>query len=223
MESGRRPFLVLVAIVLGVAIMPAPRSSCPRPRPPGRAHLRGRSGLLAEGDGLRLRHEPYQLGPLYPAVPAPISPWRGAGWPPTPLQGREHCSSPWPRSRSTSSRDACCARGGASESPRSRSRSRRPCTSLVMTEHLVPHVLHRSLGRRARPERPTTLRRRRARRRRARVRDPGAVRCPVRRVRPRARHHGRSPAARARRARTTTLADAGRAGSRPSRSSRAPL
>jgi hypothetical protein len=74
MESGRRPFLVLVAIVLGVAIAYAGAAqlvSTPRVHPDEHIYA-GAAASLAEGDGLRLRHEPYQLGPLYPVVLAPI-------------------------------------------------------------------------------------------------------------------------------------------------------
>lgn len=74
MESGRRPLLVLVAIVLGVAVAYAGAAqlvSTPRVHPDEHIYA-GAAASLAEGDGLRLRHEPYQLGPLYPAVLAPI-------------------------------------------------------------------------------------------------------------------------------------------------------
>ncbi len=74
MDSGRRPFLVLVAIVLGVTIAYAGAAqlvSTPRVHPDEHIYA-GAAASLAEGDGLRLRHEPYQLGPLYPAVLAPI-------------------------------------------------------------------------------------------------------------------------------------------------------
>jgi hypothetical protein len=74
MESGRRPFLVLVAIVLGVAIAYAGAAqlvSTPRVHPDEHIYA-GAAASLAEGDGLSLRHEPYQLGPLYPSLLAPI-------------------------------------------------------------------------------------------------------------------------------------------------------
>lgn len=74
MESGRRPFLVLVAIVLGFAIAYAGAAqlvSTPRVHPDEHIYA-GAAASLAEGDGLTLRHQPYQLGPVYPSILAPI-------------------------------------------------------------------------------------------------------------------------------------------------------
>ena len=74
MTSDRRPILVLAAIVIGVALLYAGAAqlvSTPRVHPD--EHIYGGGGAsLGEGDGLRLRGEPYELGPVYPAILASV-------------------------------------------------------------------------------------------------------------------------------------------------------
>jgi hypothetical protein len=74
MGSDRRPLLVLAAIVLLVAIVYAGAAqlvSTPRVHPDEHIYG-GAAASLGEGEGLRLRGERYELGPLYPAILAPI-------------------------------------------------------------------------------------------------------------------------------------------------------
>jgi hypothetical protein len=74
MGSDRRPLLALAAIVVLVAIVysgAAQLVSTPRVHPDEHIYA-GAAASLAEGDGLRLRGERYELGPLYPAILAPI-------------------------------------------------------------------------------------------------------------------------------------------------------
>src|SRR5688572_27366983 len=70
MNSDRRPLLALAVIVIGAAIVYAGAAqlvSTPRVHPD--EHIYGGGGAsLGEGDGLRLRGEPYELGPVYPAI-----------------------------------------------------------------------------------------------------------------------------------------------------------
>jgi hypothetical protein len=74
MTSDRRPILVLAVIVIGAAIVYAGAAqlvSTPRVHPD--EHIYGGGGAsLGEGDGLRLRGEPYELGPVYPAILATV-------------------------------------------------------------------------------------------------------------------------------------------------------
>ena len=74
MTSDRRPILALAAIVIGVAIVYAGAAqlvSTPRVHPD--EHIYGGGGAsLGEGDGLRLRGEPYELGPVYPTILATV-------------------------------------------------------------------------------------------------------------------------------------------------------
>ena len=74
MTSDRRPILVLAAIVIGVALLYAGAAqlvSTPRVHPD--EHIYGGGGAsLGEGDGLRLRGEPYELGPVYPTILASV-------------------------------------------------------------------------------------------------------------------------------------------------------
>ena len=74
MRLDRRPILALAAIVIGVAIVYAGAAqlvSTPRVHPD--EHIYGGGGAsLGEGDGLRLRGEPYELGPVYPSILASI-------------------------------------------------------------------------------------------------------------------------------------------------------
>ena len=131
MTSDRRPILVLAAIVIGAALLYAGAAqlvSTPRVHPD--EHIYGGGGAsLGEGDGLRLRGEPYELGPVYPTILASVL--IIAGDRETAYRGYKivtGSSSPWRQSRSISSRGACCVRGGASESRRSRSPSPPRCT-----------------------------------------------------------------------------------------------
>jgi hypothetical protein len=74
MSSDRRPLLTLVAIVFGVALLyggAAQLVSTPRVHPDEHIYA-GAAASLGEGEGLRLRGERYELGPLYPAILAPI-------------------------------------------------------------------------------------------------------------------------------------------------------
>ena len=74
MTSDRRPILVLAAIAIGVALLYASAAqlvSTPRVHPD--EHIYGGGGAsLGEGDGLRLRGEPYELGPVYPTILASV-------------------------------------------------------------------------------------------------------------------------------------------------------
>src|SRR5688500_4895327 len=74
MTSDRRPILVLAAIVIGAALLYAGAAqlvSTPRVHPD--EHIYGGGGAsLGEGDGLRLRGEPYELGPVYPTILASV-------------------------------------------------------------------------------------------------------------------------------------------------------
>jgi hypothetical protein len=72
--AGRGPVLVLATIVLGVALLyggAAQLVSTPRVHPDEHIYA-GAAASLGEGEGLRLRGERYELGPLYPAILAPI-------------------------------------------------------------------------------------------------------------------------------------------------------
>jgi Dolichyl-phosphate-mannose-protein mannosyltransferase len=74
METDRRPLVVLVAIVIGVALFYAGVAqlvSTPRVHPDEHIYA-GAAASLGEGEGLRLRGERYELGPVYPAILAPI-------------------------------------------------------------------------------------------------------------------------------------------------------
>ena len=73
-RRGRTPLLALVAIVVAVTIVYGSASqfvSTPRVHPDEHIYAGGGSSL-AEGDGLRLRGEPYELGPVYPALLASV-------------------------------------------------------------------------------------------------------------------------------------------------------
>jgi hypothetical protein len=73
-SRDRRPLLALVAIVICVASVYAGAAqlvSTPRVHPDEHIYG-GAAASLAEGDGLTLRGEPYELGPLYPVILAPI-------------------------------------------------------------------------------------------------------------------------------------------------------
>lgn len=74
MDTDRRPILVLIALVVGVAIVYAGAAqlvSTPRVHPD--EHIYGDAAAsLAEGEGLRLRGESYELGPVYPVLLTPI-------------------------------------------------------------------------------------------------------------------------------------------------------
>lgn len=74
MTSDRRPLLALAAIVVGATVLYAGAAqlvSTPRVHPDEHIYGGGASSL-GEGEGLRLRGEPYELGPIYPALLAPI-------------------------------------------------------------------------------------------------------------------------------------------------------
>jgi hypothetical protein len=74
MGLDRRPLLMLVAIVIAVALLyggAAQLVSTPRVHPDEHIYA-GAAASLGEGEGLRLRGERYELGPLYPALLAPI-------------------------------------------------------------------------------------------------------------------------------------------------------
>jgi len=73
-RADRRPIAVLVAVVLGVAAVYAGSAqlvSTPRVHPDEHIYG-GAAASLAEGEGLTLRGEPYELGPVYPAILAPL-------------------------------------------------------------------------------------------------------------------------------------------------------
>ena len=72
--AGRAPILALAAIVIVIAIVYAGAAqlvSTPRVHPDEHIYA-GAAASLGEGEGLRLRGERYELGPLYPAMLAPI-------------------------------------------------------------------------------------------------------------------------------------------------------
>jgi hypothetical protein len=74
MASDRRPILALAALVIGIALVYAGSAqfvSTPRVHPDEHIYAGG-AASLGEGEGLRLRGEPYELGPVYPALLAPI-------------------------------------------------------------------------------------------------------------------------------------------------------
>lgn len=74
MTSDRRPILVLAALVVGIALVYAGSAqfvSTPRVHPDEHIYGGG-AASLGEGEGLKLRGEPYELGPVYPALLAPI-------------------------------------------------------------------------------------------------------------------------------------------------------
>ena len=74
MASDRRPILVLAALVVGIALVYAGSAqfvSTPRVHPDEHIYGGG-AASLGEGEGLKLRGEPYELGPVYPALLAPI-------------------------------------------------------------------------------------------------------------------------------------------------------
>jgi hypothetical protein len=74
MTTDRRPILALVALVIGIAVVYAGAAqlvSTPRVHPDEHIYAGG-AASLGEGDGLRLRDEAYELGPVYPGLLAPI-------------------------------------------------------------------------------------------------------------------------------------------------------
>ena len=74
MASDRRPILALAALVVGIALVYAGSAqfvSTPRVHPDEHIYGGG-AASLGEGEGLKLRGEPYELGPVYPALLAPI-------------------------------------------------------------------------------------------------------------------------------------------------------
>ena len=74
MTSDRRPVLALAALVIGIALLYAGMAqlvSTPRVHPDEHIYAGGASSL-GESEGLKLRGQPYELGPVYPALLAPI-------------------------------------------------------------------------------------------------------------------------------------------------------
>jgi hypothetical protein len=74
MASDRPPILALAALVIGIALVYAGSTqfvSTPRVHPDEHIYAGG-AASLGEGEGLKLRGEPYELGPVYPALLAPI-------------------------------------------------------------------------------------------------------------------------------------------------------
>ena len=74
MASDRRPILALAALVVGITLVYAGSAqfvSTPRVHPDEHIYGGG-AASLGEGEGLKLRGEPYELGPVYPALLAPI-------------------------------------------------------------------------------------------------------------------------------------------------------
>ena len=72
--ASRAPLVALAAVVVGFALLYAGAAqlvSTPRVHPDEHIYA-GAAASLAEGEGLRLRGEHYELGPVYPGLLAPI-------------------------------------------------------------------------------------------------------------------------------------------------------